>query len=57
MEKKAWKCLCTRDPNIGLFNLNKPKIDTPYWRLELKNEQLFTFQLFKMIESMFNKSL
>jgi hypothetical protein len=41
---------------MGFFNPNKPKKDSPYWRLELKKEELFTRYLFKIIEKKLNQT-
>ena len=49
---KSWDCLCEIDENVT----NK-KDDSPFWRIELEKEPLFSVYLSTNIEKYFNKKL
>jgi hypothetical protein len=46
-----WNCLCTRDSNINLYS------DSPYWRIELIENNFFNSYLNDIIEKYFNKNM
>jgi hypothetical protein len=50
-DKIQWNCQCNKDPNVNLYS------DSPYWRIELKDEIFFNSELKNIIEKYFNKKL
>ena len=46
-----WNCLCIRDSNINLYS------DSPYWRIELIENNFFNSYLNNIIEKYFNKNM
>jgi hypothetical protein len=49
---KSWDCLCEIDKNI-----TKKTDDSPFWRMELEKEPLFSVYLSSNIEKYFNKKI
>ena len=47
-----WKCQCNKDPNVS-----NNSGDSPYWRIELKDETFFNSYLKNIIESWYGKEL
>lgn len=50
--KNKWNSQCFQDPNFI-----RNKADSPYWRIELENENFFYIYLFNIIEKYIGKKL